>query len=125
MAVFFAIFLVISCGNTEVKDNNDVTKSDRIKEENQMAAYINKICRTKPDEALDLLDKAEMSHKMRTVKVNLLRAMTYVDGYYDLDKGLEYAMKAYNDPTIKNDTLPKITITRMLTALNYALSRFS
>ena len=125
MAVFIAIFLVISCGNTEVKDNNDVTKSDRIKEENQMAAYINKICRTKPDEALDLLDKAEMSHKMRTVKVNLLRAMTYVDGYYDLDKGLEYAMKAYNDPTIKNDTLPKITITRMLTALNYALSRFS
>lgn len=125
MAVFIAIFLVISCGNTEVKDNNDVTKSDRIKEENQMAAYINKICRTKPDEALDMLDKAEMSHKMRTVKVNLLRAMTYVDGYYDLDKGLEYAMKAYNDPTIKNDTLPKITITRMLTALNYALSRFS
>ena len=125
MAVFSAIFLVISCGNTEVKDNNDVTKSDRIKEENQMAAYINKICRTKPDEALDMLDKAEMSHKMRTVKVNLLRAMTYVDGYYDLDKGLEYAMKAYNDPTIKNDTLPKITITRMLTALNYALSRFS
>lgn len=125
MEVFIAIFLVISCGNTEVKDNNDVTKSDRIKEENQMAAYINKICRTKPDEALDLLDKAEMSHKMRTVKVNLLRAMTYVDGYYDLDKGLEYAMKAYNDPTIKNDTLPKITITRMLTALNYALSRFS
>ena len=58
MAVFIAIFLVISCGNTEVKDNNDVTKSDRIKEENQMAAYINKICRTKPDEALDLLDKA-------------------------------------------------------------------
>ena len=125
MAVFIAIFLVISCGNTEVKDNNDVTKSDRIKEENQMAAYINKICRTKPDEALDMLDKAEMSHKMRTVKVNLLRAMTYVDGYYDIDKGLEYAMKAYNDPTIKNDTLPKITITRMLTALNYALSRFS
>ena len=125
MAVFIAIFLVISCGNTEVKDNNDGTKSDRIKEENQMAAYINKICRTKPDEALDMLDKAEMSHKMRTVKVNLLRAMTYVDGYYDLDKGLEYAMKAYNDPTIKNDTLPKITITRMLTALNYALSRFS
>ena len=125
MAVFIAIFLVISCGNTEVKDNNDVTKSDRIKEENQMAAYINKICRTKPNEALDMLDKAEMSHKMRTVKVNLLRAMTYVDGYYDLDKGLEYAMKAYNDPTIKNDTLPKITITRMLTALNYALSRFS
>ena len=125
MAVFIAIFLIISCGNTEVKDNNDVTKSDRIKEENQMAAYINKICRTKPDEALDMLDKAEMSHKMRTVKVNLLRAMTYVDGYYDLDKGLEYAMKAYNDPTIKNDTLPKITITRMLTALNYALSRFS
>ena len=125
MAVFIAIFLVISCGNTEVKDNNDVTKSDRIKEENQMAAYINKICRTKPVEALDMLDKAEMSHKMRTVKVNLLRAMTYVDGYYDLDKGLEYAMKAYNDPTIKNDTLPKITITRMLTALNYALSRFS
>lgn len=125
MEVFIAIFLVISCGNTEVKDNNDVTKSDRIKEENQMAAYINKICRTKPDEALDMLDKAEMSHKMRTVKVNLLRAMTYVDGYYDLDKGLEYAMKAYNDPTIKNDTLPKITITRMLTALNYALSRFS
>ena len=125
MAVFIAIFLVISCGNTEVKDNNDVTKSDRIKEENQMVAYINKICRTKPDEALDMLDKAEMSHKMRTVKVNLLRAMTYVDGYYDLDKGLEYAMKAYNDPTIKNDTLPKITITRMLTALNYALSRFS
>lgn len=125
MAVFIAIFLVISCGNTEVKDNNDGTKSDRIKEENQMAAYINKICRTKPDEALDMLDKAEMSHKMRTVKANLLRAMTYVDGYYDLDKGLEYAMKAYNDPTIKNDTLPKITITRMLTALNYALSRFS
>ena len=125
MAVFIAIFLVISCGNTEVKDNNDVTKSDRIKEENQMAAYINKICRTKPDEALDMLDKAEMSHKMRTVKANLLRAMTYVDGYYDLDKGLEYAMKAYNDPSIKNDTLPKITITRMLTALNYALSRFS
>ena len=125
MAVFIAIFLVISCGNTEVKDNNDVTKSDRIKEENQMAAYINKICRTKPDEALDMLDKAEMSHKMRTVKVNLLRAMTYVDGYYDLDNGLEYAMKAYNDPSIKNDTLPKITITRMLTALNYALSRFS
>ena len=125
MAVFIAIFLVISCGNTEVKDNNDGTKSDRIKEENQMAAYINKICRTKPNEALDMLDKAEMSHKMRTVKVNLLRAMTYVDGYYDLDKGLEYAMKAYNDPSIKNDTLPKITITRMLTALNYALSRFS
>ena len=125
MEVFIAIFLVISCGNTEVKDNNDVTKSDRIKEENQMAAYINKICRTKPDEALDLLDKAEMSHKMRTVKVNLLRAMTYVDGYYDINKGLEYAMKAYNDPSIKNDTLPQITIARMLTALNYALSRFS
>lgn len=124
MAVFIAIFLVISCENTEEKDSA-VNKSDRIKEENQMAAYINKICRTKPDEALDLLDKAEMSHKMRTVKVNLLRAMTYVDGYYDINKGLEYAMKAYNDPSIKNDTLPKITITRMLTALNYALSRFS
>ena len=62
---------------------------------------------------------------MRTVKVNLLRAMTYVDGYYDINKGLEYAMKAYNDPSIKNDTLPQITIARMLTALNYALSRFS
>ncbi|MGM9732963.1 MAG: helix-turn-helix domain-containing protein [Prevotella sp.] len=125
MAVFIAIFLVMSCGNTEGKENNAATKSDKVKEENQMAAYINKICRTKPDEALHMLDQAEMSHKMRTVKVNLLRAMTYVDGYYDLDKGLEYAMKAYNDPTIKNDTLPKITITRMLTALNYALSRFS
>ena len=66
-----------------------------------------------------------MSHKMRTVKVNLLRAMTYVDGYYDINKGLEYAMKAYNAPSIKNDTLPQITIARMLTALNYALSRFS
>ena len=124
MAVFFAIFLVVSCENTEENDSA-ANKADRIKEENQMVAYINKICRTKPDEALDLLDKAEMSHKMRTVKVNLLRAMTYVDGYYDINKGLEYAMKAYNDPTIKNDTLPKITITRMLTALNYALSRFS
>ena len=124
MAVFFAIFLVVSCENTEENDSA-ANKADRIKEENQMVAYINKICRTKPDEALDLLDKAEMSHKMRTVKVNLLRAMTYVDGYYDINKGLEYAMKAYNDPTIKNDTLPKITIARMLTALNYALSRFS
>ena len=93
MAVFFAIFLVVSCENTEENDSA-ANKADRIKEENQMAAYINKICRTKPDEALDLLDKAEMSHKMRTVKVNLLRAMTYVDGYYDINKGLEYAMKA-------------------------------
>ena len=124
MAVFFAIFLVVSCENTEENDSA-ANKADRIKEENQMVAYINKICRTKPDEALDLLDKAEMSHKMRTVKVNLLRAMTYVDGYYDINKGLEYAMKAYNDPSIKNDTLPQITIARMLTALNYALSRFS
>ena len=40
-------------------------------------------------------------------------------------KVLEYAMKAYNAPSIKNDTLPQITIARMLTALNYALSRFS
>ena len=124
MAVFFAIFLVVSCENTEENDSA-ANKADRIKEENQMVAYINKICRTKPDEALDLLDKAEMSHKMRTVKVNLLRAMTYVDGYYDINKGLEYAMKAYNDPAVKNDTLPKITITRMLTAINYALSRFA
>ena len=124
MAVFFAIFLVVSCENTEENDSA-ANKADRIKEENQMVAYINKICRTKPDEALDLLDKAEMSHKMRTVKVNLLRAMTYVDGYYDINKGLEYAMKAYNAPSIKNDTLPQITIARMLTALNYALSRFS
>ena len=42
-----------------------------------------------------------------------------------MEKGLEYAMKAYNDPAVKNDTLPKITITRMLTAINYALSRFA
>ena len=57
MAVFFAIFLVVSCENTEENDSA-ANKADRIKEENQMVAYINKICRTKPDEALDLLDKA-------------------------------------------------------------------
>ena len=124
MAAYFAIFLVMSCGNTEGNGRAEIT-ADWIKEENKLAAHINKICRTKPEEAIHLLDQAEMSHKMRSVKVNLLKAMTYVDGYYDIDKGLEYAMKAYNDPTIKNDTLPKITITRMLTAINYALSRFS
>lgn len=124
MAASFAIFLVMSCGNTEGNGRAGIT-ADWIKEENKLAAHINKICRTKPGEALDMLDQAEMSHKMRSVKVNLLRAMTYVDGYYDVEKGLEYAMKAYNDPAVKNDTLPKITITRMLAAINYALSRFA
>ena len=50
MAVFFVIFLVVSCENTEENDSA-ANKADRIKEENQMVAYINKICRTKPDEA--------------------------------------------------------------------------
>ena len=124
MAAIVAIYLVVSCGNTEGNGRTEIT-ADWIKKENELAAHINKICRTKPGEALDLLDQAEMSHKMRSVKVNLLKAMTYVDGYYDVEKGLEYAMKAYNDPAVKNDTLPKITITRMLTAINYALSRFA
>lgn len=89
------------------------------------AEYINKICRTKPQEALTLLDEAEKTHKMRTVKINVLRTMIYVNAYYDTKKGMEYAMKAYNDPSIKNDTLPRITVTRVLTALNYAISRFA
>ena len=65
MAALFAIFLVLSCTNTSDNNNADNAVARKI-EENKMVEYINKICRTKPDEALDMLDKAEMTHKMRT-----------------------------------------------------------
>ena len=124
MAALFAIFLVLSCTNTSDNGNADNAVARKI-EENKMVEYINKICRTKPDEALDLLDKAELTHKMRTVKINLLKVMIYTNAYYDLNKALDYAMKAYNDPSIKNDTLPRITITRTLSTIHYAMSNFS
>lgn len=119
MAALFAIFLVLSCSGDADKDGGKKIENQETVE------YINKICRTKPQEALDLLDKAEKTHEMRLVKINVLRSMIYLNAYYDTTKAMDYAMKAYNDPTIKNDTLPRITITRMLTALNYALSRYS
>ena len=104
VAALFAIFLILSCTNTGDDGNADNAEARKI-EENKMVEYINKICRTKPDEALDLLDKAELTHKMRTVKINLLKVMIYTNAYYDLNKALDYALKAYNDPSIKNDTL--------------------
>lgn len=124
MAAIIAIFLAMSCTNTGDNSNADNAEVRKI-EENKLADHINKICRTKPDVALDLLDKAEKTHKMRTVKINILKAMIYANAYYDLNKSLEYGMKAYNDPSIKNDTLPKITITRMLSTIHYAMSNFS
>ena len=124
VAALFAIFLILSCTNTGDDGNADNAEARKI-EENKMVEYINKICRTKPDEALDLLDKAELTHKMRTVKINLLKVMIYTNAYYDLNKALDYALKAYNDPSIKNDTLPRITITRTLSTIHYAMSNFS
>ena len=124
VAALFAIFLILSCTNTGDNGNADNAEARKI-EENKMVEYINKICRTKPDEALDLLDKAELTHKMRTVKINLLKVMIYTNAYYDLNKALDYALKAYNDPSIKNDTLPRITITRTLSTIHYAMSNFS
>ena len=58
VAALFAIFLILSCTNTGDDGNADNAEARKI-EENKMVEYINKICRTKPDEALDLLDKAE------------------------------------------------------------------
>lgn len=46
MAASFAIFLVMSCGNTEGNGRAKIT-ADWIKEENELAAHINKIYRTK------------------------------------------------------------------------------
>ena len=119
----FLLLLLTACGCTGEEEKRD--RRTPPEEERILTEQVNKICRTQPEEALRMLDEAEEAHTMRSVKVNLLKAMTYVDGYYDLNKGLEYAMKAYYDPAVKNDTLPRISITRMLTALNYALSRFS
>ena len=57
MAAIIAIFLAMSCTNTGDNSNADNAEVRKI-EENKLADHIHKICRTKPDVALDLLDKA-------------------------------------------------------------------
>lgn len=124
MAIVLVMAMTAACSHSG-PDISISVDADRVARDTPLTNYINRICRTQPEKALRLLDKAEMNHQMRPVKINVFRSMIYINGYNDTKKGLEYAMKAYNDPTIQNDTLPRITVTRMLTAINYTISHFS
>ena len=83
----FLLLLLMACGCTGEEEKRD--RRTPPEEERILTEQVNKICRTQPEEALRMLDEAEEAHTMRSVKVNLLKAMTYVDRYYDLNKGLE------------------------------------
>ena len=87
--MFIAAFAMAlaSCSNNYTETSSNDGKSLPTSDSIYTSEYINKICRTKPQEALDILDEAEKTQKMRTVKINVLRTMIYIDAYYDTNKG--------------------------------------
>lgn len=81
--IMFIAAFAMALASCSSNDGKSLPTSDSI----YTSEYINKICRTKPQEALDILDEAEKTQKMRTVKINVLRTMIYIDAYYDTNKG--------------------------------------
>ena len=87
--MFIAAFAMAlaSCSNNDKETSSNDGKSLPTSDSIYTSEYINKICRTMPQEALDILDEAEKTQKMRTVYINVLRTMIYIDAYYDTNKG--------------------------------------
>lgn len=67
------------------------------------ASYIANIGITESEKALALIDTAEQKELMTDFEINRLRAVVYYNGLSDNKKSLEYALKAYEDPTARDN----------------------
>ncbi|WP_278624521.1 DNA-binding domain-containing protein [Parabacteroides gordonii] len=67
------------------------------------ASYIANIGITESEKALALIDTAEQKELMTDFEINRLRAVVYHNGLSDNRKSLEYALKAYEDPTARDN----------------------
>lgn len=76
---------------------------------------------TEPERALALIDKAEQQGLADDFELNRLRAMVYHNGLSDNNRSLEYALKAYDSPSARDDGRKYLHLIRMI-ADQYYLS---
>lgn len=93
------------CGRKEVHDADPGVYS---------VAYISDISIEEPERALALIDTAEQRGLLDDYDVNRLRCLVYHNGFSDNIKALQYALKAYESPSARDNTVSFLGLIRMI-----------
>lgn len=76
--------------------------------------YIQDISMTEPHRALEILDEAEKNNRIPMYEINNLRSMVYHNGLNEFQIALDYALKAWESDSIRNDPEQALMLIKMI-----------
>lgn len=76
--------------------------------------YIQDISMTEPHRALEILDEAEKNNRIPMYEINNLRGMVYHNGLNEFQIALDYALKAWESDSIRNDPEQALMLIKMI-----------
>lgn len=112
--ILHIILLICTIVITEGCTGNQKQASGTECDSTYAAVHIQNLSIVNPKEALALLDTAEQQGLMDDFELNRLRAVVYHNGFSDNNKSLEYAMKAYDSPSVHEDIRKFLSLIQMI-----------
>lgn len=76
--------------------------------------YIQDISMTEPHRALEILDEAEKNNRIPMHEIYNLRGMVYHNGLNEFQIALDYALKAWESDSIRNDPEQALMLIKMI-----------
>ena len=88
-------------------------------------SYIQQVYDKDPARALLLADSAEQQGVIPSWRADSLRAQMCLDGYYDLNRSIEYALQALNNDTVLTHPQHHLNMLVMVSQIEVSLGRYS
>ena len=88
-------------------------------------SHIQKIYKDSPTEAFHLVDSAEQGGKMPSWQADSLRARMCLDNYYDLNRGIGFALRTLTYDSVVNHPNRHLGMLAMISQLEVSLGRYS
>lgn len=118
--LFLTMLLLVSCQQQGFRAPSS-SENDSILN----LSYINKVYNHDPSQALLLVDSAEQQGIFPSWQADSLRAKMCLDGYYDLNRSIEYALRALNNDSVYSNDQRHLNMLVLVSQIEVSLGRYS
>ena len=118
--LFLTMLLLVSCQQQGFRAPSS-SENDSILN----LSYINKVYNHDPSQALLLVDSAERQGIFPSWQADSLRAKMCLDGYYDLNRSIEYALRALNNDSVYSNDQRHLNMLVLVSQIEVSLGRYS
>lgn len=123
-AIIVMVLVIISLFPSCQKQRT-VVSNDNVADSTLTVAYINKVYVKDPARAILLADSAQQTGAMPGWQADSLRAKMCLDGYYDLNQSITYALNALSNDSVQSNPQRHLNILTMITQIEVSLGRYS